>query len=327
MTFPRRTWLLPAVLLIAMGCSNAGEDFGFGGGSNGAVGVFVFLDRDGSLNPNPADTVLAGIKVGLVVPGTTDTLFSKTTDGTGNAIFTGLPLGDYTLVVDTNSVGDSVDVQLIDSTHVVLRNNAPQQQMFVRIGFPSATVTEARALTAGTRVFVKGLLLTDLNVFADTTAHLGDAGGAIRLTNARDAGPPTNSGDSVRVLGTVSTRAGQPVLDSAQVNLFHFGTGVTTPVGVTTLQANTAQGGTRDAALVLLSNAVIQTDTSTVNGDYTFSVDDGSGPVKVVLDQDLPFPVAQFIPGKTLDGRGVLVPTGTGTWVFKPRANSDVVLS
>lgn len=326
MTFPRRTWLLPAVLLAAMGCSNAGEDFGFGGGSNGAVGVFVFLDRDGSLDATPADTVLAGIKVGLVAPGTTDTLFSKTTDASGNAIFTGLPLGNYTLVIDSNSVGDSVSVQKIDSANVVLRSNAAQVQMFVRIGFPSATVTQARGLPAGTRVIVRGLMLTNINVFGDTTAHITDAGAAIRLTNATSAGPQPAPGDSVRVLGTVAARAGQPVLDSGRVTAFLAGP-APTPVAQTTLQASTAQSGTHDAALVQLTNAVIQTDTSTVNGDYTFSVNDGSGPVKVVLDQDVTFPLGQYIPGKTLTGRGVLVPTGTGTWVFKPRANSDVVLS
>jgi hypothetical protein len=326
MTFPRRTWLLPAVFLAALGCSNAGEDFGFGGGANGAVGVFVFLDRDGSLNATPADTVLAGIKVGLVAPGTTDTLFAKFTDASGNVIFTGLPLGDYTLVVDTNTVGDSVAVQKIDSTHVVLRNNAAQQQMFVRVGFPSATVTEARALPAGTRVIVKGLMLTNLNVFGDSTANVADVAAAIRITNATSVGPQPSPGDSVRVLGTVATRAGQPVLDSARVTAFQAGP-PPAPVDQTTLQANTAEGGAHDAALVFLNNAVIQTDTATVNGDYTFSVDDGSGPVKVVLDQDVTFPLGQFTPGKTLTGSGILVPTGTGTWVFKPRVNGDVTLS
>lgn len=323
MTFPRRTWLLPAILLAALGCSNAGENFSFGGGSNGAVGVFVFLDRDGSLDAGPADTVLAGIRLALLVPGTTDTLFRATTDATGNALFSSLPLGDYTLVVDTNTVGDSVEVQLIDSANVVLRNNALGRQMFVRIGFPSATVTEARALPPDTRVFVKGSLLTVLDVFADTTAHIRDGGAAIRLINARNAGPPPLPGDSVRVLGTTATRAGQPVLDEAQVTAFQGGP-PPTPVNLTTLQANTAQGAARDADLIQLSNAIIQGDTATVGGDYTFSVDDGSGTVKVVLDQDVVFPLAQFTPGKTLNGRGVLVPTGTGTWVFKPRVNADV---
>ncbi|MEP7327284.1 MAG: carboxypeptidase-like regulatory domain-containing protein [Gemmatimonadota bacterium] len=327
MTFPRRTGLLSAILLAALGCSNAGESFEFGGGGNGGVGVFVYLDRDGSLDPGPADTVLAGIRVALLVPGTTDTVFRATTDATGNAAFTSLPLGDYTLVVDTASVGDSVQVQQIDSAKVVLRNNAPVRQMTVRVGFPTATVAQARALPAGRRVFVKGILLANLNVFGDTTTHIEAAGSAIRLTNARNAGPATSPGDSVRVLATTGVRAGQPVLDSARINLFQFGAGSPAPVSLTTLQANTAQGGTHDAALVLLTDAIIQTDTATVNGDYTFSVDDGTGPVKVILDQDVNFPPGPFTPGKTLNGRGLLVPTGTGTWVFKPRTIGDVQLS
>lgn len=326
MTFPRRTWLLPAALLIALGCSNAGEDFKFEGGSGGAVGVFVFLDRDGSLDATAQDTVLSGIKLALLVPGTTDTLFRATTDASGNAAFTGLPLGDYTLVVDTGSVGDSVQVQKVDSANVVLRNNALVRQMTVRIGFPTATVAEARALPAGSRIFVKGVLLTDVDVFGDTTAHMVAGGVAIRLTNASNNGPAGNPGDSVRVLATTAVRAGQPVLDVAKVNTFQFGP-APTAVTLTTVQANSAQGGAQDAALVLLSGAVIQSDTATVNGDFTFSVNDGSGAVKVILDQDVLFPLGQFVPGKTLGGRGVLVPTGTGTWVFKPRVNTDVQLT
>lgn len=326
MTFTRRTWLLPAVLLTALGCSNAGENFAFGGGGNGAVGVFVFLDRDGSLDAGPADTVLAGIKVALLVPGTTDTLYRATTDASGNSIFTSLPLGNYTLVVDTNSVGDSVEVQLIDSASVVLLNNASGRQMTVRIGFPSATIAQARALPAGSRVFVRGILLADLDVFADTTGFVADPGASIRLSNAQDVGPQSSLGDSVRVLGTVAVRDGQPVLDAAGVFVFRPGP-APIPVSLTTVLANTAQGGARDAALINLTNAVIQTDTATVNGDFTFSVDDGTGPVKVILDQDVLFALGQFIPGKTLNGRGLLVPTGTGTWVFKPRVNTDVQLS
>jgi hypothetical protein len=130
-------------------------------------------------------------------------------------------------------------------------------------------------------VIVKGLMLTNLNVFGDSTANVTDVAAAIRLTNATSVGPQPSPGDSVRVLGTVATRAGQPVLDSARVTAFQAGP-PPAPVDQTTLQANTAEGGAHDAALVFLNNAVIQTDTATVNGDYTFSVDDGSGSVKVV---------------------------------------------
>lgn len=326
MTRISRTWLLPAFLLATLACSNAGENFGFGNTTNGLVQVLVFFDRDGSLGVTAADTSLSGVKVGLVVAGGNDTAFTATTDVNGNANFNAVPLGNYTLVVDTTSIGDSLDVQLIDSALVTLRNNAPQQGVTVRLGFPAATVTEARALPLGTRVFVKGAVLAGPNTFSDTTAHISEGGTAIRLVNAANAGPATSPGDSVRVLGTVGIRAGQPVLDDARVNLFQFAPSVPAAVSLTTTQADDAQGGAQDAALVQLTNALI-TDTATVNGDFHLTVDDGSGALTVVLDQDILFPLAQFTPGKTLSGRGVLVPTGTGSWVFKPRANTDVQLT
>jgi hypothetical protein len=315
--------------LLALGCSNAGESFGFGGNTSGQVGVFVFLDRDGSLGATGSDTVLAGVSVGLVVAGTTDTAFRANTDATGNAVFNGIPLGDYKVVVDTASAGDSTEVQSIDSAIVTLRNNDPQQIVTVRVGFPLVTVTQARAMAAGARVFIKGILLAPPGTYGDTTAYVSDGTLAIRLTNAVDApGPPSGAGDSVRVLGTLATRLGQPVMDTAVVILFQFGTpGQPAGTSLTTLQASTAQGGARDADLVVLSGAVIASDTSTnTAGDYSFSADDGSGAVTVILDADVGFPLLPFTPGKTLAGKGILVPDGTGAWVFKPRITTDVTV-
>lgn len=315
--------------LLLLGCGNAGESFGFGGNTSGQVGVFVFLDRDGSLGATGSDTVLAGVKVGLVVAGTTDTVLRANTDATGNAIFTDVPLGDYRVAVDTASAGDSTEVQSIDSALVTLRNNDPQQTVTVRVGFPAVTITQARSMAAGTRVFVKGILLAPPGTYGDTTAYVGDGTAAIRLTNAADApGPPSGAGDSVRVLGTLATRQGQPVMDTAVVILFHFGTpGQPAGTSLTTLQASTAQGGSRDADLVVLTGAIIGTDTTTnTAGDYSFSADDGTGPVTVVLDADVGFPLVPFTPGKTLAGKGILVPDGTGAWVFKPRITTDVTV-
>ena len=323
----RRSWLLPALLLAALGCSNAGENFGFGANSSGVVGVLVFLDRDGSLDASAADTALAGVQVGLVIAGGTDTVFQATTDANGNVIFRGLPLGDYRLVVDTTTIGDSVDVQAIDSSTVTLRNNDPQQTVTVRVGFPTATVAEARLLAVQTRVFVKGVLLVDPSVFGDTTAHLRDGTAAIRLTNATNAGPLTNISDSVRVLATVDVRSGQPVLNDARINIYDIGP-QPTPVNLTTAEARTADGGTRDAELVHLTSAVlVDTLTDPITGDYRVTLDDGTDTVTMVIDDDLNLPVGPFTPGKVFDGDGVLVPTGAGSWVFKPRGLFDITLT
>jgi hypothetical protein len=54
-------------------------------------------------------------------------------------------------------------------------------------------------------------------------------------------------------------------------------------------------------------------------------VDDGSGPVLVVLDQDAGLTRTPYVPGVVIDATGVLVPDGSGAWVLKPRNNSDLV--
>lgn len=312
-------------LLALLGCSNAGEDFGFNPSGNGTVLGFVYLDRDGTLDITQGDTTFAGVKVGLVVAGTTDTVLTSQVDATGNVRFTNVPFGSYQFVVDTNTVGDSLQVQAIDSVTVRLRANSAQQTVVSRLGYPATTVAAARTLPVGSRVFVPGVVLAPVGVFADTTAHVLGGAVAIRLANAIDAGPLSSPGDSVRVLGTVAMRAGQPVLDTAIVYVFKFGP-VPVPVSLTTLQASSADGGVQDAALVQITNAVI-TDTLTVGQDYHVTVDDGTGPLVIELDGDVLFPLGQFLLTKTVTGRGVLVPTGTGTWLFKPRQANDLTIS
>jgi hypothetical protein len=63
-----------------------------------------------------------------------------------------------------------------------------------------------------------------------------------------------------------------------------------------------------------------------VNGDYQFTVDDGSGSVLVVLDEDAGLSRAPYVPGAVIDATGVLVPDGAGGWMLKPRNNLDLVV-
>ncbi|MEO8296087.1 MAG: hypothetical protein ABI613_11280 [Gemmatimonadota bacterium] len=317
---------LGTLLLIGLlGCSNAGEDLGFSPSGSGTVLVLVYFDRDGSLDITQPDTAFAGIRVGLVVSGTTDTTLTATTDSVGNVRFTGVPFGNYQFVVDSNSLGDSLEVQAIDVPSLMLRANAAQQTVIGRVGFPVATVAGARVLASGTRVIVTGQILSGVDVFGDSTAHLADAGVAIRLTNAIDLGPPSAPGDSARVLATVSARSGQPVLDSARVFVYRLGQ-ISAPVSLTTLLASNADTARQDANLVQLTDAII-TDTLTVGTDYHVTVDDGTGPLIIELDGDIVFPKGQYIIGKKVNGRGVLVPAGNGSWLFKPRVPNDVTIT
>ena len=318
---------MTALGLAAMaGCSNAGGDLGFEPVGSGTVQAFFYVDRNGDLQPTaPADTAFAGVRFGLVVAGTNDTAFSATADALGQVVFSNIPFGDYRFVVDSNTVGDSLQIQEIDSATVRLRGDTPQQLITVRLGFPSVTIAQARVAAAGTRLFITGQLLTAIATFGDTTAHIIENGVAIRLSNASNGGPAAQAGDSARVLGTVSIRSGQPVLDNATVVVFRFGSSPV-PTSLSTLLAGNADTTAQDAALVEITGAVIL-DTATVGTDFHVGVDDGTGRVVMVLDGDGSFQLLLFDLGKTARATGVLVPTGSGTWVLKPRNQADVTIT
>ncbi|MCH7476332.1 MAG: hypothetical protein IIA27_16935, partial [Gemmatimonadetes bacterium] len=97
------------------------------------------------------------------------------------------------------------------------------------------------------------------------------------------------------------------------------------PVEITTLVADGADGGVLDAQLVKVIDATIGT-TSTVGGDFVMTVDDGSGPLEVVLDKDITFNLTLMVGGTIVDVTGVLVPTGAGTWQLKPRGSGDIFI-
>ncbi len=325
---PVRRYLVGFMALLA-GCTNAGEDLGFAPLGSGTVAAFIYLDRNGDLTPTQggADTAFGGVRLGLVVAGTTDTMFSMLTDDLGNVTFSNVPFGSYRFVVDSNTVADSMEIQAIDSATVRLSGNAQQQLVTVRLGYPSLTVAQARTAAAGKRVFVRGMILSPLNVFGDTTGFVLENGVAIRLTNASHGGPATQAGDSVRVLGTVAARAGQPVLDNAVVTVYRLAFSGPPATPITTQQARIADTTAQDAALVEVTGAIIQSDTATVGTNFQFTVDDGSGPVLMVLDGDAFFQRALFLPGKSVQAKGILVPTGSGTWVLKPRNQADVTIT
>jgi hypothetical protein len=310
-----------------LGCSNAGEDLGFEPLGAGTVAAFFYLDRDGNLAPSAgADTAYAGVRIALVVAGTTDTAFSAQTDALGNVVFNEIPFGDYRLVVDPSTVGDSLQVQAVDSANVRLRADRTQQLVTIRLGFPALTVAQARTAAAGIRAFVQGLLLAGPGTYGDTTAYIIENGVAIRLNQAFNAGLASQPGDSVRVLGTVATRSGQPVLTDAAISVFFLGQTNPAPTPLTTQLANNADTAAQDAALVQLTGGVI-TDTLTVGNDLHVGLDDGSGKVYMALDGDINFNATLFAPAKTVAGMGILVPSNTGTWLFKPRVPADITVN
>src|SRR5690606_9309041 len=126
----------------------------------------------------------------------------------GTFTFTRLEAGSYRIVLELGSMADSPTVLNAGNRPVVLARGV-KLHAEVRVGSSAtpATVAEARAMEAGTRVIISGVTLNASSVFGDSTLHVQDATAAIRVLRVRDA---VAAGDSVRVIGTVGLAGGQP---------------------------------------------------------------------------------------------------------------------
>jgi len=309
------------LLLSAAACSTGEKLVTIPG--QGFVAGLVYLDLDGDREAGGPDQALASLGVRLIVAGTFDTVGRATSDANGGFVFGAVPVGRYTIVVpDAAIFGDSIRVVRIDTADVSLGVN-DTSEVGIAVSFPAYRLAEARTRPLGEKIFVEGLALSARPTFGDSTVHVRDTTGAMRITGAR--GPLVAAGDSARFLGKVGARDGQPVIEDAQSLILAI-VGLPVAVRVTTAEAATANGGALDADLVRIVDGTITDDTTTVNGDYQLTVDDGSGPVLVVLDEDAGLSRTGYVPGVVIDVTGVMVPDGLGGWVLKPRYNIDLVV-
>ena len=322
-----RLALAAGTAAFVVACQNAGSSLGFDLSRSAAINVLLYLDRDGSRTPTQLDTSFAKARVALLAHGTNDTVRTQQSSAIGIARFDAVPVGQYRIAVVQSSIGDSITVAAIDTNEVTLAAQDTAISVVVRLSYPELTIRQARVLQLGKRAFIRGVVLAGVQSFRDTTSHVSDSSGQIRLTRVALRGGliGNNPGDSVSVLGVASTRAGQPTLDLAL--LTRIGSRpAPIPFSLSTATAATASGGTLDAALVQVIGATIS-DTVAVSPDFQVTASDGSGPVKIILDANLAFPRTLFRPGHSINVKGVLVPDGLGGWTLKPRDFSDVVFN
>jgi hypothetical protein len=307
---------------ILAGCPNAGDDRVLGIEATGLVGGFVYWDLDGNREPGGGDEPVDGVLVTLLVSEVGGVIAGAVSDPVGLFRMRDVPVGRYHVRVDTSSFGDTAQVVRIDTSVVALEPD-DTATVAVAVSYPIVTVAEARALAIGESVFVEAVALNGSRDFGDSTAHLADTSAAIRVTRIRT--PVVFAGDTIRLRGTVASRDGQPVLDDATPFLLAL-TSVPPAVDVTTAEAASARGGTLDAALVRVTDGTVQ-DTGTVEGDFWATVDDGSGLLELLFDQDVGFNLTPVVPDTVLTAVGVLVPAGTGLWQLKPRTTEDVTVN
>lgn len=315
---------LITLLLVTTACDNAGQSLAYPELGTGQIAVGVYLDRDGSQSQTNADSILPGVRIALLTAAGSDTLRIASTQADGVARFTEVPIGSYRIRVDREALPDSLPVVAGDTgiLRILGRPDSAGAVRTVRVGYREVTIAEARALAPGQRVFIRGIVLATLQSFRDSSTHIASGPTFIRVIGAthRPGRTGNNLGDSVIVLGTTGSNAGQPILRSGLV-------GTVTerlapiPQSISLADAITANNETLDAALVELPIATI-TDTATVTPDFRVRMAIGTDTITVLLDQLLNVQRGNFIPGRLLTARGVLVPNGDGTWFLKPRPAS-----
>ncbi len=307
---------------LLAGCFGSAENRVLGVESSGTVVGYVYFDANGSREPDPSDAPLAEAGLRLVAAGTRDTIARAASAGDGFFRLPRVPVGSYELVVDPGTVDDSLQVVGIDNPNFTL---TPDDSVYVEVAvsFPKVTVAEARSLAPGSRVFVEGVALNAWETFGDLTVHIADLSGAMRSTRVRPA--TIIPGDGVRFQGLIGLADGQPTLED--VTPFVVGVvGLPPAQRLTTAAAASAADGILDAALVNVASTTI-VSTASVAGDLLLTVNDGSGPLIVLLDKDVLFTdLSPFVPGAVIDARGLLVPDGSGRWRLKPRGDDDLVV-
>lgn len=311
-----------ALTAVIAACEPAGSDLGFGAEPTGTVSVQVYLDRDGSGTPNAADTLFVGANVALRPLAGGAAVATATTNADGLATFENLRLGGY--LVTVSGIGDSIQVADVSPDSVKITATADAVTAQARLAWDEVSLRDARNLAPGARVFVRGIVSSGLQVFADQSTHMADTSLAIRMTGLTLLGGLTgnNPGDSVVVRGVMGQENGQPVMTSGQLRRVATRP-APVPKSVTSGEAATAQNGQLDAAFVNLTSVIIS-DTATVAPDFRVVASDGSGAITILLDSNISFVRTNFRPDRTMNIRGVLVPDGQGSWILKPRVVGDV---
>jgi Lamin Tail Domain len=190
---------------------------------------------------------------------------------------------------------------------------------------PGATpisVASARAMPDGSTVTVEGVALTG-SAFADGGGYLSDASGGIAVLLSDGS---FERGQLVRVTGPVSDRYAQRTIRPGPAGVEPIG------VGNDPLPADVATGSVGEAfegQLVELTGVISSASTS-LSGGIAWDVDDGSGPVRVIVGTTTGIDIAAWARGVAVTVVGVVGQrdsSGTGLSGFRvqPRDVADII--
>ncbi len=325
MPFRSAGWVVAGfAAVLATACTDSGDVTRVDVDATGTVAGVLFLDVDGGGEFDTGDTRLSDQRVVL---GTSagGSVREVTTDDDGEFVIPEVPVGSYVARVPAAVLGDSLQAGEPATVTVVQGETSTVQ---VDLTYPAFLLEEIAGLATGRRVFTSGIALNQRLSFGDGRVHIRGAEDALRAVDVERIG--FNTGDSIRMLGRTAIRQGQTVLDDVSVSVLVPLAAVPAPVVTSTAAAATAEGGEIDADLARIRDARIL-DTATVAGDFVLTVDDGSGPLEVLLQSFQSFNLAALEPDpvvRVTQMTGLLVPfvegDGSTRWQLVPRGGFDI---
>jgi len=172
---------------------------------------------------------------------------------------------------------------------------------------PLIEIGQARTLATGAVVHVRGIVTMGSGVVDGTMAVIQDASGAIALRLGDKAGR-VRRGVLLEVVGVRSTKAGMLTIRVEQPPRV-----VSSSVEPTALVVATGGAGEQvEARLLLARGTVTSTPVRSTAGNVAFTIDDGSGPLRVTLFSASAISRTGLVRGAFAEVRGVLGQQTTG---------------
>jgi hypothetical protein len=184
------------------------------------------------------------------------------------------------------------------------------------------TVAAARALPDGSAATIEGTTLTD-GAFTDGGGYLADATAGIAVLLSDGTFP---SGVLLRATGTIDDRYHQRTLRTTAADVTVLGA-ASDPAAVS---AATGEIGEALEGQLAAISGIIASAATQLSGGVAFDVDDGSGPIRVVVGTLTDIDTAAWERGAAVTLRGVVGQrdsSGTGSTGYRlqPRSPADVV--
>lgn len=186
------------------------------------------------------------------------------------------------------------------------------------------SIADARAAARNARVTVRGVVTLPSGTIDPGSAVIQDASGAILLRLGDEAGS-VSRGDQLEVAGVRSTKGG---MDSLRVTVAPRRLGSASEPDPRALRTGDASEAS-EAHLVVVRGSLVASARRASSGTVSFEIDDGSGPLRVVLGARLEADDNALVAGTWIEVRGVLGQETTGAQPLRgyrvwPRGEDDL---